>query len=114
MGTTLMNDCSVAFQKISAPRALGGDVNKHAHFHGRKYVHRVRNISTCINLSRAQLRNDEEQRSVKLSLKTKKKQALTKKATPAGFEPARAEPNGLAGHRLNHSAKVSSDRSKTD
>ncbi len=22
-------------------------------------------------------------------------------ATPAGFEPARAEPNGLAGHRLN-------------
>ena len=50
----------------------------------------------------------EEQRSVKLSLKTKKKQALTKKATPAGFEPARAEPNGLAGHRLNHSAKVSS------
>ncbi len=28
-------------------------------------------------------------------------------ATPAGFEPARAEHNGLAGHRLNHSAKVS-------
>ena len=27
--------------------------------------------------------------------------------TPAGFEPARAEPNGLAGRRLNHSAKVS-------
>ena len=28
-------------------------------------------------------------------------------ATPAGFEPARAEPIGLAGRRLNHSAKVS-------
>ncbi len=27
--------------------------------------------------------------------------------TPAGFEPARAEPNSLAGCRLNHSAKVS-------
>ena len=24
-----------------------------------------------------------------------------------GFEPTRAEPNGLAGRRLNHSAKVS-------
>ena len=59
-------------------------------------------------LELAPTRTDEEQRSVKLSLKTKKKQALTKKATPAGFEPARAEPNGLAGHRLNHSAKVSS------
>ena len=30
-----------------------------------------------------------------------------KKTTPAGFEPARAEHNGLAGRRLNHSAKVS-------
>ena len=29
------------------------------------------------------------------------------KATPTGFEPVRAEPNGLAGRRLNHSAKVS-------
>ena len=28
-------------------------------------------------------------------------------STPAGFEPARAEPNSLAGCRLNHSAKVS-------
>ena len=28
-------------------------------------------------------------------------------ATPAGFEPARVEPIGLAGRRLNHSAKVS-------
>ena len=28
-------------------------------------------------------------------------------ATPTGFEPVRAEPNGLAGRRLNHSAKVS-------
>ena len=27
--------------------------------------------------------------------------------TPTGFEPVRAEPNGLAGRRLNHSAKVS-------
>ena len=28
-------------------------------------------------------------------------------ATPMGFEPTRAEPIGLAGRRLNHSAKVS-------
>ena len=27
--------------------------------------------------------------------------------TPVGFEPTRAKPNGLAGRRLNHSAKVS-------
>ena len=27
-------------------------------------------------------------------------------ATPVGLEPTRAMPNGLAGHRLNHSAKV--------
>ena len=27
--------------------------------------------------------------------------------TPVGFEPTRAEPTGLAGRRLNHSAKVS-------
>ena len=27
-----------------------------------------------------------------------------KNATITGFEPARAEPNGLAVHRLNHSA----------
>ena len=32
---------------------------------------------------------------------------LNVKATPTGFEPVRAEPNGLAGRRLNHSAKVS-------
>ena len=31
------------------------------------------------------------------------------KTTPVGFEPTRAEPIGLAGRRLNHSAKVSSD-----
>ena len=30
------------------------------------------------------------------------------KTTPEGFEPSRAEPIGLAGRRLNHSAKVSS------
>ena len=30
------------------------------------------------------------------------------KTTPEGFEPSRAKPNGLAGRRLNHSAKVSS------
>jgi hypothetical protein len=29
------------------------------------------------------------------------------KSTPVGFEPTRAEPIGLAGRRLNHSAKVS-------
>ena len=29
------------------------------------------------------------------------------KTTPVGFEPTRAEPTGLAGRRLNHSAKVS-------
>ena len=28
------------------------------------------------------------------------------KAQPAGVEPARGNPNGLAGHRLNHSAMV--------
>ena len=27
--------------------------------------------------------------------------------TPVGFEPTRAEPTGLAGRRLNHSAKAS-------
>ena len=31
------------------------------------------------------------------------------KATPAGFEPARGDPIGLAGRRLNHSAKVSNN-----
>ena len=30
-----------------------------------------------------------------------------KNTTPVGFEPTRAEPTGLAGRRLNHSAKVS-------
>ena len=30
-----------------------------------------------------------------------------KNATITGFEPARAEPNGLAVHRLNHSATSS-------
>ena len=34
------------------------------------------------------------------------KDAVTK-TTPVGFEPTRAEPTGLAGRRLNHSAKVS-------
>ena len=29
------------------------------------------------------------------------------KATPVGFEPTRGDPIGLAGRRLNHSAKVS-------
>ena len=29
------------------------------------------------------------------------------RTTPVGFEPTRAEPTGLAGRRLNHSAKVS-------
>ena len=33
--------------------------------------------------------------------------AFQKSATPAGFEPARGDPIGLAGRRLNHSAKVS-------
>ena len=28
-------------------------------------------------------------------------------ATPVGFEPTRGDPIGLAGRRLNHSAKVS-------
>ena len=32
---------------------------------------------------------------------------LLKMATTEGFEPSRAEHNGLAGHRLNHSAKLS-------
>ena len=30
-----------------------------------------------------------------------------KKSTRMGFEPTRAEPNGLAVHRLNHSATSS-------
>ena len=34
------------------------------------------------------------------------------KTTPVGFEPTRAEPTGLAGRRLNHSAKVSLRRSR--
>ena len=33
--------------------------------------------------------------------------ALTKKTTPVGFEPTRGDPIGLAGRRLNRSAKVS-------
>ena len=32
---------------------------------------------------------------------------FAKTSTPVGFEPTRAEPTGLAGRRLNHSAKVS-------
>ena len=36
-----------------------------------------------------------------------KESVIVLKATPTGFEPVRAEPNGLAGRRLNHSAKVS-------
>ena len=35
------------------------------------------------------------------------KKKSSKKTTPEGFEPSRAKPNGLAGRRLNHSAKVS-------
>ena len=35
-----------------------------------------------------------------------------KMATSAGFEPARAEPNGLAVHRLNHSAMMSKNNNK--
>ena len=33
--------------------------------------------------------------------------ALTQKTTPVGFEPTRGDPMGLAGRRLNRSAKVS-------
>ena len=36
------------------------------------------------------------------------------KTTPEGFEPSRAEPIGLAGRRLNHSAKVSFYRKLVD
>ena len=32
---------------------------------------------------------------------------VAKKSTSAGFEPTRAEPNGLAVHHLNHSAMMS-------
>ena len=32
------------------------------------------------------------------------------KTTPVGFEPTRGDPIGLAGRRLNHSAKVSYTR----
>ena len=38
--------------------------------------------------------------------------ALTKKTTPVGFEPTRGDPIGLAGRRLNRSAKVSSAKPK--
>ena len=34
-------------------------------------------------------------------------QSNKQRTTPVGFEPTRAEPTGLAGRRLNHSAKVS-------
>ena len=37
----------------------------------------------------------------------KHRHARTCKPTPVGFEPTRADPIGLAGRRLNHSAKVS-------
>ena len=33
-------------------------------------------------------------------------------ATPMGFEPLRAEPNGFLVHHLNHSVTVSSDALK--
>ena len=35
--------------------------------------------------------------------------AQIKCPTPVGFEPTRGDPIGLAGRRLNHSAKVSLD-----
>ena len=35
------------------------------------------------------------------------------KATPVGFEPTRAEPNGFLVHRLNHSATVSMQNAGT-
>ena len=35
-----------------------------------------------------------------------------KKTTPVGFEPTRGDPIGLAGRRLNRSAKVSSAKPK--
>ena len=38
--------------------------------------------------------------------------ALTQKTTPVGFEPTRGDPIGLAGRRLNRSAKVSSAKPK--
>ena len=34
-------------------------------------------------------------------------------STPTGFEPARAEPNGLAVHHLNHSAIASKKHATT-
>ena len=41
----------------------------------------------------------------------KYRHARTCKPTPVGFEPTRGDPIGLAGRRLNHSAKVSLTRS---
>ena len=35
---------------------------------------------------------------------TKPKKEIEKRSQSAGFEPARAEPNGFLVHRLNHSA----------
>ena len=51
---------------------------------------------------------------VTVSTLKKSQQLKFRKTTPVGFEPTRAEPTGLAGRRLNHSAKVSlAEASKT-
>ena len=44
-------------------------------------------------------------------VQAKKRKASNCKPTPVGFEPTRGDPIGLAGRRLNHSAKVSLTRS---
>ena len=38
---------------------------------------------------------------------TRENARKSEKTTPVGFEPTRGDPIGLAGRRLNHSAKVS-------
>jgi hypothetical protein len=45
---------------------------------------------------------------------SKRRNAANCKPTPVGFEPTRGDPIGLAGRRLNHSAKVSVARNTRD
>ena len=60
--------------------------------------------------------SESEQENEQLEMKKKSQYSVYislgqrgKKATKVGFEPTRAEHNGLAVHRLNHSATSSAD-----
>ena len=56
-----------------------------------------------LNIFRCLLLDDKTMYDVKMT-----KDNIKKYSTRMGFEPTRAEPNGLAVHRLNHSATSSS------